>query len=233
MEKKPVSQINRPDLTRLVELSPGRLMIRKLVRATAKVITAVFTKATITGLDNFPRKGPGLIVVNHLGDADVALGLAGIPVLADAMATIDLFDYPVLGKILHAYGVIWVHRGKPDRKALRMALNALKDGRFLALAPEGRQSLTGSLEPGTGGAAYIATHADVPVIPVTFTGTQDSNVYGNVRRWKRGVVTMTIGPPFYLEKGQDRRKAIDAGTELIMRSLARQLPAEYRGVYAS
>ena len=54
------------------------------------------------------------------------------------------------------YGTIWVHRGRPDRRALRAALNGLAEGRMLAIAPEGRESISGELEQGTDGAAYIA-----------------------------------------------------------------------------
>lgn len=104
---------------------------------------------------------------------------------------------------------------------------------MVAIAPEGRESLTGTLEQGTGGAAYLALKGDVPVIPVTFTGTENKIVFNNMKRFRRTNVSMTIGKPFQLEQLKDRRMSIQVGTEEIMKTLAQQLPPKYRGVYSS
>src|SRR4030067_146028 len=117
-----------------------------------------------------------MVVSNHLGDADLIVGMAYSPYEVEILSKAELYDYPILGKLMDAYGVIWVHRGQPDRRALRAALEALRQGRVVGIAPEGRESLTGSLEEGTGGAAYLALKADGPILPVTFTGTQKATV---------------------------------------------------------
>jgi hypothetical protein len=44
-------------------------------------------------------------------------------------------------------------------------------------------------------------------------------------------MTVTIGKPFKLETGSNRKENLARGTEQIMRTLAHQLPPEYRGVY--
>jgi 1-acyl-sn-glycerol-3-phosphate acyltransferase len=183
------------------------------------------------GLENIPEKGPALYVSNHLGDADLILGFAYGPQSVEPFVKIELYDIPVLGWFLHTYGVIWVHRGQADRRALRVVLEAFKQNRVVGIAPEGRESLTGALEEGTGGAAYIALKGDVPVIPVTFTGTENKYVFTNMKRFHRSNVSMTIGKPFRLESLKDRRAAIKIGTEQIMLSLAQQLPSKYRGFY--
>jgi 1-acyl-sn-glycerol-3-phosphate acyltransferase len=157
--------------------------------------------------------------------------LSVAPVSIDFIAKIELYDIPVLGALLEAYGVIWVHRGRPDRRALHAALNGLAEGRLVAVAPEGRESLSGSLEEGTGGAAYIALKADVPILPVTFTGTENLRVYGNLKRFRRTEITATVGRTFRLERGKYLREAVQEGTQRIMRKLALQLPKGYRGVY--
>jgi 1-acyl-sn-glycerol-3-phosphate acyltransferase len=131
------------------------------------------------------------------------------------------------------YGTIWVHRGQPDRRAIRAVLKGLSEGRIIALAPEGRQSVTGGLEEGTGGAAYLALKADVPILPVALTGTENERIYRNLKRFRRTNVTITIGKPFRLEKFEGRKKSIETGTQKIMLSLAQMLPIEYRGIYQS
>jgi 1-acyl-sn-glycerol-3-phosphate acyltransferase len=229
--EKPRAEVIRPELTRLPDHSPGRKLFRRLTRGFCRLILLLLTRTKTRGLENFPPVGPALLVSNHLGDADGVLGMAFFPESADALAKMELYDFPLVSQFMEAYGVIWVHRGMPDRRALHAAFKGLAEGRFLAMAPEGRESITGALEEGTGGAAYLAWKAGVPVVPVTFTGTENSNVFSSFKRLRRPELTLTVGPMFRLENLPDRREAVDLGTELIMKRLAQQLPEKYRGVY--
>jgi 1-acyl-sn-glycerol-3-phosphate acyltransferase len=232
-EPKPRSQLFRPEITRLPRLTIWRRIFRRFAVAVVRLVVWLFTQARTYGFEHIPSYGPILVVSNHLGDADLVVGMALSPVEVDALSKAELFDYPVIGKLLDAYGVIWVHRGQPDRHAIRAALDGLRQGRFIAIAPEGRESLTGALEQGTEGAAYLALRAGVPILPLTFTGTENARIYGNLKRLRRTDVTMTVGAPFRLEEQPDRKRAIELGTQIIMRALAAQLPPEYQGVYAS
>jgi len=247
-ETKPVSQVWQPELTRLPRLTWGRRLLRFFFRSLFRLVFIICTRPKVRGLENFPEKGPGLVVTNHLGDADTVFLLAYLPVTPEPLAKVELYHFPKVGKLMHAFGVIWVHRGRPDRRAVRVALEALQDGRLVGLAPEGRESLTGALEPGTDGAAFLAYKAGVPVVPVTVTGTENNRLYGNLKRWRRTPVTLTVGKPFNLpqavlkqdvegskeidEEHVDHQRMLQEGTRLIMETLARQLPREYRGVYS-
>jgi 1-acyl-sn-glycerol-3-phosphate acyltransferase len=228
---KPRSQEYRPDLTGLPELTFWRRLARTFLYWIARLLLKIFTRATVTGLDKFPRQGPVLITVNHLGDLDALACLAYFPRRVDYLSKAELYDFPILGWVQRIYGTIWVHRGQPDRRALRAALNGLAEGRCMSLAPEGRESASGSLEPGTGGAAFLALKAQVPVLPVTFTGTQNKRIYANLKRLRRSEISMTIGLPYRIEADPDRKLAIQNATDEIMLRLAAQLPPEYQGVY--
>ncbi|MEA3349809.1 MAG: lysophospholipid acyltransferase family protein [Chloroflexota bacterium] len=229
--KKPQSSVYRPDLVRLPALTLGRRIVRRLWKGLVWIVVKIFIRVDLHGRERLPKHGPMLVVSNHLGDADAVVGLALSPSLFDVMGKIELYDIPVLGWLMDAYGIIWVHRGKPDRRAIRAALDALAEDRILAIAPEGRESKTGGLEEGTHGAAYLALKTNVPVLPVAFTGTENDRVCGNIKRLRRTLVTMTVGQPFYLQPQDDRRQALRDGTETIMKSIARLLSPEYRGVY--
>ena len=231
LQQKPRSTTIRPELTSLPRITTWRRLFRHIVRWLARQLAWLLTRTQVSGLENLPDRGPALIVGNHLGDADVFLGLAFSPRFVDMLAKVELYDFPLLGKLMDAYGVIWIHRGQPDRRALRAALDGLAEGRLIAIAPEGRESVTGALEEGTHGAAFLALKAAVPIIPVTFTHTENPRIYGNLRRLRRTCVTITIGPPFRLEKRSDRQSAILYSTQTIMRKLASQLPPEYQGIY--
>ena len=229
-QPKPVTDWWRPDLVKLAKLTFARRLFRVFARGLAKAVVFVTMKPTVTGLENFPKHGPALIVINHLGDADAVLLAASIPTTIDGMGKIELNEHWLVGPVFRAYGVIYVHRGRPDRKAIRAALDALTEGRMLALAPEGRQSVEGKLEEGTEGAAFLAMKTGAIIVPVAMTGTENENVYHR-KWWRRARVTLSVGQPFKLTEQADRQKMMRDGTNQIMESLARLLPESYRGNY--
>jgi len=227
---KPVTDWWRPDLSNLPRLTLMRRGFRLFARGVARLLVLINLRATISGLENFPKKGPALIVINHLGDADVVLLAATVPYSLDGMGKVENDEHWLVGPTFRAYGVIGVHRGRPDRRALRSALDGLAEGRMIALAPEGRQSLTGGLEEGTEGAAFLAMKSGALIVPIAMTGTENENIY-NRRWWQRARVTLSVGKPFQLEKQVDRQKMLRDGTNQIMEALASLLPESYQGNY--
>jgi 1-acyl-sn-glycerol-3-phosphate acyltransferase len=173
------------------------------------------------------------VAINHLGDADAVLLGAVIPQTLDGVGKIELNDHWLVGPLFRAYGIIWLHRGRPDRKALRAVLDGLAEGRFMVIAPEGRQSVIGGLEEGNDGAAFLALKSGAPVVPVAMTGTENSHIVGHMKRLKRAPITLVVGKPFYLTENGNRQAALREGTHQIMRSLANLLPESYRGNYKS
>ena len=232
---KPVSEVWRPELVALPKLTFSRRAFRVFMGGVTKLLTFLLLRAEVSGLENFPRRGPAIIVFNHLGDTDAVLMMATLPFESpvEGIGKIELNEHWLVGPVFRAYGIIWVHRGQPDRKALRAALDGLAEGRMITLAPEGRQSVIGGLEEGNAGAAFLALKSGAPIVPVAMTGTENSNIYGHLKRWRRAPVTMKVGKPFILPAYPDRQKTLQEGTRLIMEALASLLPESYRGRYKS
>jgi 1-acyl-sn-glycerol-3-phosphate acyltransferase len=228
---KPLSEVWRPERTRLPRLHTLRRCFRTFARGLCGLVVSLSTRKRIEGLENFPRYGPALVVINHLGDADAALLVGCLPVAPDALGKIELYDLPILGKLMDWYGVIWLHRGQADRRAIRAALQGFSENRFIVIAPEGRYSLIRGLEEGSHGAAYLAVQAGIEIIPVVVIGTENEKIYGHLKRLQRAPVCLRVGRPFRLARQADRRETLRAGTVQIMHHLSALLPEEYRGVY--
>lgn len=227
---KPVTEVWKPELVRLPELTPRRLAFRRFSHRLLKTIAGACLRVTTEGMDNLPANGPLLIAINHLGNADIPALISSMPFTPEALAKIELYDLPILGKLIDRYGVIWLHRGRPDKRALRAALDGFAEGRVIVIAPEGRYSLTGALEEGAGGAAFLAYKSGAPILPIAITGTENGNVSHHITRLKRAPVHIRVGKMFRLsEQALTGKEAVAEGTKQIMAALASLLPEKYRG----
>jgi len=231
---KPVAEVWKPELVRLPEMTYSRRLFRSFAHGLIKLVAKACLKVTATGMENFPQEGPVLVVINHLGDSDVPALISTFPFPPDALGKIELYELPILGKLIDWYGIIWLHRGRPDTRALRAALDGFAEGRVIVIAPEGRYSVTGALEEGSGGAAFLAYKSGALILPIAITGTENENVYGHLKKFRRAPVQVTVGKMFKLaEQAESRQDAVAQGTNQIMQALADLLPEKYRGAYSS
>jgi 1-acyl-sn-glycerol-3-phosphate acyltransferase len=232
-QPKPVTDVWKPELVRLPKLTTSRKLFRIFGHGLVKLVAKVCLNITLEGAENFPKEGPLLIVINHIGDADAVAVVSQLPNPPDALGKIELYDVPIIGNMMHWYGMIWLHRGRPDIKALRSAIDGLAEKRIIIIAPEGRYSLTGGLEEGSGGAAYLAYKSGSPVLPIVVTDTENENVYEHLKKFKRAKVKVTVGKMLKVnDQFETRQEAIQQGTKQIMEALANLLPEKYRGEYS-
>jgi len=207
-------------------------MFYRLAKPILIVLFKVLTRWEVEGKENLPAGGPLLVVFNHLGHLDPALLMVALPWRITGLAVAGLREVPVTGFLLRLGGAIWVNRGHYDREALRKGLAVLEGGDVLVIAPEGRISVTGALERGKTGPVFLAQRANVPILPIGITGTEDAPE--KLKRFRRPHLRVIIGPVFRLPErppGRSRKEQLRANSDFIMRRLAELLPEEYRGVY--
>ena len=85
------------------------------------------------------------------------------------MAKKELFEKPLLGKILGSMGVFPVDRGKPDLHAIRTAMEILRDGGTLGIFPEGTRVHTEATGSAHNGAVMLASRTGASLVPVWLT----------------------------------------------------------------
>ena len=200
-----------------------------LLRGAFEIVYRLLSRRELLGAENLPAAGGCLLVINHMSlvDAPLIFTLVKHPHMAAFVATKyrrSLF----FRWLLNRAGVIWVRRGEADRTALQ----ALRAGMMLGVAPEGTRSRNGSLQPAKAGIAFLATNAKVPIVPAVVINTDRAFAELRRRQWPR--LTLKIGPPFTLPPltpGQ-RSAQLRTHTEEIMLRLAALLPPRHRGVYS-
>ena len=196
-----------------------------------RLVVWTFGRYEVVGADRMPRRGPLIVVANHLNNADPPLLGAALPRRLRFMAKHELFDSPA-GIFIRWFGAFPVRRFEADLAALRTAQSILKEGGVLAMFPEGHRSRSGGLGPPHPGTALIALRSGAPLLPVAITGTEA--IRSPLVLLRRPPIRVVVGESFTLPA--TRRvgsEQVHAATEEIMQRIAALLPERYRGVYAT
>ncbi len=198
-----------------------------LVRATRPFGRLLFRsvfRLDVRGAQHVPPTGPVLLAGNHTGFLDGPLIYALSPRPATFLAKSELFVGP-LARALGWLGQIPIHRGRPDRTALRAGLGVLAQGGALGVFPEGTRG-AGTLEDVSDGLAYLALHSGAPVVPIAILGTAEAMPKGQRPRW-RAPVRVVFGPPVTLDiEGDVRaRRTVGAAAEQLRLVLVAHLEA--------
>ena len=129
----------------------------------------------VRGLENVPEGG-AVLAANHLSNFDP--WALGIPLWPRRqlyfMGKAELFN-PVLTPILRGAGAFPVRRGEHDLQAIETAVALCREGKLVAMFPEGTRREKGLRKKFTarprGGSARIALAAEVPLVPAAIKGT--------------------------------------------------------------
>ena len=197
-------------------------------------IMAPNARIEFAGIENIPSSGPAIVVFNHRSYFDptvMALVIAKAGRNVRGLGKKEVFDVPLVGRLMKASGGIRVDRGTGSDEPLDAAIAAVEAGELLMIAPEGTiprgMAFFDPVLKGRWGAARIAAATGAPVIPVGLWGTEKvwprSSRLPRFSLTNRPLVTATVGPPVDL-----KYRSADADTKKIMKALSALLPPEAR-----
>ena len=187
----------------------------------------------VNGLENLPKKGAFIAAANHASYLDHLI-IAGYLISylnrkVHFLAKKEHFDN-FFKKAWHGYaGAIPLDREKGGKEALRWVVKALKQGKIIAIHPEGTRTLTGKLQQGKTGVAQLALASKAPVIPIGLIGTFEMMPKGKyIPKFKRAV--MNIGKPIYFPEYYNKKinkRMLREVTDKIMKEIAKLSKQKY------
>jgi 1-acyl-sn-glycerol-3-phosphate acyltransferase len=186
-------------------------------RDVVKVTLKPFYRFEVIGRDNIPKDGGVLICSNHINNLDPPVVGITSPRPIHFMAKEELFNVPVLGKIVSNVNAFPVKRGMSDREALRKGLNILKENKVLGLFPEGTRSKDGELGKGLAGAGFFALRSQAYVVPCAIIGPY--KLFGKVK--------VVYGEPLEMDILREQKTSAEITTNIIMDSI-QQLIQKYK-----
>jgi len=213
---------------------PRRRLVRTVLKNLSSFLLGLLAEIHVEGQENIPKRGPLLMVANHFHFTDPVLMLVLSPWTLDFIGGFHMPNAPKFVTFLpKLWGIIPVRRGTATTDALRAAEGVLAEGGVLGIFPEGGSWAT-VLRPARPGAAFLAVRTGAQLVPMGFDGLTE--LFPNLRRGRRGRITVRIGKPFgpfnNVGKGRERRMRLNEIGHEIMRHIADLLPPERRGYYS-
>jgi 1-acyl-sn-glycerol-3-phosphate acyltransferase len=170
----------------------------------------------VQGRENVPASGGFILACNHLSNFDPwPLGMPLWPRRwLRFMAKVELYWWPAT-YVLDAAGAFKVHRDRADVEAIETAVRLAREGNVVVVFPEGTRRRKGLVKRHQArprsGAARIALHAGVPLVPAAVAGTDRLLTLGPLR--------VAFGAPIEMEdlvSDGDLRSASQEATDRLM-----------------
>lgn len=171
-----------PDVLAIARRQPLNEAFWFLASRAAYLILRIFFRMRVQGQAKLPRSGPYIISPNHQSFLDAPALATTLPwrVMRDifSVGTSEIFGAGLWRRVARWWRLVPVDPDANLVPAMRAGAYGLKQGKILLLFPEGERSIDGPPKVFRKGAAILATHLKVPIVPVAMEGFFDA--------WPRG-----------------------------------------------
>jgi 1-acyl-sn-glycerol-3-phosphate acyltransferase len=146
----------------------------------------------VHGREKIPADRAVVFMPNHQSNCDPPAVIAILPRVI-VLVKKEFFRVPILGRAMLQVGFIPVDRKNRERaiQAIEEGVASLAAGRSFMAFPEGTRSRDGRLQPLKKGAFVMAIRAQVPVLPISVSGSSKIMQKGKFAI-RPGVVRITI-----------------------------------------
>lgn len=154
----------------------------------------------VRGKEHLWSHQPAVYIFNHQSNVDMLIMAKLLRGNVVGVAKQEL-KYTPIGPIMMAAGVIFLDRKNREKaiESLKPAVEALKNGKSLGIAPEGTRSYDYNLGKFKKGAFHIAMQAKVPIVPVIIKNAHDAMPRGT-NMVNPSMVEVVVLPPVQTAK---------------------------------
>jgi 1-acyl-sn-glycerol-3-phosphate acyltransferase len=185
-----------------------------IARGAVEVFCRLYWRVEIVGKANIPPSGAYVIAPAHRSNIDTLLCGCLTHRRIRFMGKDSLWKYRWSAALFSSLGGFPVHRGTPDREALRRCEEAVRAGEPVVLFPEGTRQSGPRVHPLFEGAAFVAARTGVPIVPVGIGGSEWAMPKGS-KRLSRVKVVIVVGEPLDppAREGRVTRRSVGELTE--------------------
>ena len=178
----------------------------------------------VQGTDHAWSARPAVFLFNHQSQIDPAILWKVLRGGFTGVAKAEMQQSPVLGPLFKWSDVAFVERGNTEqaRRALAPAVDRLRAGLSLAIAPEGTRSFTPRLGSFKKGAFHIAMQAQVPIVPIVIRNASAA-MWRGARTVRPTTVDVAVLAPIDVESWsvEDLEERIAGVRQLYLDTLTR------------
>jgi 1-acyl-sn-glycerol-3-phosphate acyltransferase len=159
----------------------------------------------VIGRENIDTKQSYVIVSNHQSHYDIFVLYGWIGIDIKWVMKASLRKIPFLGPACARLGHIYIDRSNSRSaiESINRAKEKIVNGTSVIFFPEGTRTSTGELIPFKKGAFRFAIDLNIPILPVTITGTRNILPRDTMNLFP-GKATMVIHPPVAIEGYRDK-----------------------------
>lgn len=166
----------------------------RVALAIVETFCRLFWRLEVIGAERVPAEGAFVLAPVHRSNVDTLIAACVTHRRMRFMAKDSMWSFAPVGWLLSSLGGFPVHRGMPDREALRVCEETLAAGEPVVLFPEGGRRHGPAVTDLFDGPSFLACRQQVPLVPVGIGGSERAMPKG--AGWLRPVkITMIVGEP--------------------------------------
>ncbi len=146
--------------------------VYSFVRGVMIVFTKLYFRASVRGTEHIPAAGGFVLAPVHRSNIDTFVMAVMTRRRMSFLGKDSLWKTKPTAWFFTTMGGYPVHRGTADREALRRCIEVVTRGEGLILFPEGTRQHGPLVQDLFEGAAYVASKADVPILPIGIGGSE-------------------------------------------------------------
>jgi long-chain acyl-CoA synthetase len=205
------AEMTDPEVLAIAEQHRNMEAVWWVIHRVVYLASRLLCRLRIDGLENLPP-APFILCPNHASYLDGPLLTAALPLKVFHqiffVGTTEIFGAGLMRRMARSLHLIPLDPDSSLVPAMRAGAFGLRAGKILLLYPEGERSIDGEPKQFKKGAAILAHHLHVPLVPVA--------QHGFFECWPRGKnfqgfhrLRIRIGKPIYPTPGEGSEEAVE------------------------